>query len=40
MPIKIPDDLPARAVLKREGVMVMSDAPRHGRTSVRCGSAC
>src|SRR5947208_3847893 len=26
MPIKIPNDLPARATLEREGVMVMSEA--------------
>ncbi len=26
MPIKIPNDLPARAALEREGVMVMSEA--------------
>jgi homoserine O-succinyltransferase/O-acetyltransferase len=35
MPIKIPNDLPARATLEREGVMVMSEAT----TSGRCGSA-
>jgi homoserine O-succinyltransferase len=26
MPIKIPDDLPARATLDKEGVMVMGEA--------------
>ena len=26
MPIKIPNDLPARATLEQEGVMIMSEA--------------
>jgi homoserine O-succinyltransferase len=39
MPIKIPDNLPARATLEREGVMVMTEkiAVRHDIRPLRIG---
>ena len=40
MPIKVPNNLPARKTLEAEGVVVMTDAARSARTSGRCGSAC
>ncbi|MDT8872495.1 hypothetical protein RAA17_18440 [Komagataeibacter rhaeticus] len=40
MPIRIPDNLPARGVLEAEGVMVMGRPTPSGRTSARCASGC
>ena len=40
MPIKIPANLPAHDVLRREGVMVMSEETARARTSAPCRSAC
>ncbi len=40
MPIKIPDDLPARSTLDAEGVMVMREADAVRQDVRPCASAC